>query len=105
MEPGAGVAGQLGDPPLDRRVDVLVRGDEGERAVGHLRLDGIEGDEYGVGVVGIEQADTGQHPDVRPRAGDVLPEHPPVEGKAVVEGLEGLGGALGEATVPERGHG
>ena len=66
VEPGAGVAGQLGDPPLDRRVDVLVGRDEGERAVTHLQLDGVEGGQHCGRVVRVEQADAGQHPDVRP---------------------------------------
>ena len=39
---GAGVAGQLGDPPLDRGVDVLVRGREHERVGGELGLDRVE---------------------------------------------------------------
>jgi hypothetical protein len=105
VEPGASVAGDLGDPPLDGGVDVLVRGGELEGAAGHLGLDGVEGVEHRCGVGLVEQPDPGQHPDVSPGAGDVLPEHPLVERQAVVEGLEGLCGPLGEPAVPERGHG
>ena len=104
VQAGAGVAGQLGDPPLHRGVDVLVTDGEGERAVGHLDLDGVQCHEDRLGVDDRHEAHPSQHPDMGPRTGQVLPEHPPVEPEAVVEGLECLGGPSLEPSVPERRH-
>ena len=42
VELAADRAGDLGEPPLDRHVDVLVVGREGERPLGELALDRVE---------------------------------------------------------------
>ena len=51
----AGRAGDLGDPSLDRRVDVLVRRCEVERARGELVGDRVEGGEDRRRLLTVEQ--------------------------------------------------
>ena len=51
MQLAADRPGDLGQPPLDRHVDVLVVGRERERAVGELALDGVEARQQRVAVV------------------------------------------------------
>ena len=105
VQPGPRFAGQLGDPPLDRSVDVLVGRHKGEGSVGQLSLRGIQRLEHRRGIGVGHEPDPGQHPDVGPRTGHVLPEHPPVERQAVIQGLQGLTRSALEPTVPEGRHG
>ena len=95
-------AGDLGDPALDRGVDVLVRGRELERALVQLGPDLIErvGDREAL-LLG-EQPDRRQHVDVRPRAGEVVVGEPLVERQADAERHQRVGRTFAEAAVPER---
>ena len=86
VEAGSSLPGQFGDPPLYRRVDVLVVGCEGERVVGHLSLDDIQGVKHRLAVGLLQQPDVDQHPHVGSRPGDVVGVEPPVDGQAVVQG-------------------
>ena len=87
VQPGAGITGQFGDPPLYGRVDVLVRQLEVEGPIGQFGLGGIQRMQNRCGVGIGHETDPGQHPDMGPRAGHVLPVHPTVKRQAVVEGL------------------
>ena len=99
---GAGRSGQLGDPPLDRGVHVLVAGRELEDAVVQLLLDAVErGDDDRDLVVGEDPGPT-EPAHVGPRAGDVVGREPHVEGHAGGVGHQLLGRVAGEATLPER---
>ncbi len=102
VELGARGSGQLGDPALDRGVDVLVARHERERAGGELLLDHVEGGEHRCGLVAVEDAAPHQAAHVRARAGDVVGGEALVVGQAHRVGEELLGGAAGEATVPQR---
>ena len=79
VQPAAHRAGELGDPALDRHVDVLVGLAERERAVVELPLHRLQGLEQGVAVVGLEDPALGQHAHVRARLGHVVGTQPPVE--------------------------
>ena len=94
MESGPGVAGQLGYPPLNGRMHVLV-GLAWKVNDPSVISASVVSSASSTAVASVlrHQAHPGQHPDVGPRAGDVISKHPPVEGQAVVEGLEGLVGA------------
>ena len=94
--------GDLGDPALDRGVDVLVGRRELERAVVQLGPDPVErvGDREPL-LLG-EQADRRQHVDVRARAGEVVVRQPLVERQADAERHQRVGRPLAEAAVPER---
>ena len=87
MQSGASVTGQFSDAPLYGRVDVLVRQLEVEGPIGQFDLGGIQRMQNRCGVGIGHETDPGQHPDMGPRAGHVLPVHPTVERQAVVEGL------------------
>ena len=63
---GAGRAGDLGDPALDRGVDVLVRGGELERALVQLGSDLIQRVGDREALLFGEQPDRSQHVDVGP---------------------------------------
>ena len=62
VQAGADLAGDLGDPPLDGRVDVLVRGTEHQGAGGQLVGHPVQGGEQDLGVRVGEDADGGQPP-------------------------------------------
>ena len=78
-------------------------GSEHERAVGELAFDAVERGEHLVALVVGEQADAGQHGDVRAGAREVVGREPPVERQALGEREQLVGGTVGEAAVPE-GH-
>src|SRR5262249_46892677 len=101
VEPAARVARDLDQAPLDRRVDVLVAGGEPELAALELALDDREAGLDGGHVLGGQDAGRSEHARVRTRAGDVLPPEAPVEGKARVQALEGLGRSLPAPPAPQ----
>ncbi len=92
---------ELGDPPLDGRVDVFVGCDEDEVPRFDLGLDHIERIEDRITFGIRHEADRCQHRDMGPRAGDVFGVEATIERERVVETLEGLGRPPLEATVPE----
>ena len=72
VELGPDVAGELGHPPLDGGVDVLVAGLEDEAARGQLLLDLVEGGQQHRHFVVVEDARPAQPLHVGPRAGQVV---------------------------------
>jgi len=79
MQPGAGVADQLGQPALDGHVHVLV-GVAGHEGAGlDLAADGGEAILDGLELGRAQQAGAHQRPRVRHRALDVLGPEAPVE--------------------------
>ena len=60
VQPGPDLAGDLGDPPLDGRVDVLVAGLEDQGAGGQLVGDPVEGGQQDLGVRSGQDAGRGQ---------------------------------------------
>ena len=97
----AGVADQLGEAALDGRVDVLVAGREGERAVAELAGDPLQALVDGGGVLGRDDPRRAEHPGVRARGGHVLRPHAPVDRQRGVDAVEGLVRAGAEAAAPE----
>jgi hypothetical protein len=81
-------AGDLGQPPLDRHVDVLVVLQEPELARLELLLDPVEAVEQLVAVGRGDDAGLRQHLRVRARLLDVVRPQPPVEPDRGVELLE-----------------
>ena len=100
---GARRAGQLRDATLHRRVDVLVGRHEGERPVGQLDIDLVQGGEHVVALRLGEHTRPHQSPDVGARALDVVGGEALVEREADGEGEELVRGTALEATVPQ-GH-
>ena len=92
VELGPGRPGQLGDPPLDGGVDVLVAGAELERARRPARSSTrSRAAEHGAGLVAVEEPGPHQAPHVGPRAGEVVGRQAPVERQADGEGQQLLG--------------
>ena len=85
MELAADRPGDLGEPALDRHVDVLVAGGERERAVAELALDLVEPAQQLVAILGGDDLARGQHRRVGPRLRDVVGPEPPVEADRVVQ--------------------
>ena len=98
----ADLAGDLGDPSLDRRVDVLVRRLELERPAGELAGDAVERGEDRRGFVAVEQPRPHQAADMRARACDVVRGKPLVEAHRRGERQQLVGRARPETAVPER---
>ncbi len=103
VELGARIAGELGHPPFDGGVDVLVGRRELERTVGELLLRPVECREHRGGLVGGEDVGAREPGDVRARTREVVGRETPVEREALGEREQLVGGAVGEPTVPE-GH-
>jgi hypothetical protein len=99
VELAADRAGELGDAPLDRHVDVDVVGRERERALGELDLDLLERRVQRVAVLGGDDVLRGQHPGVRAGLRDVVGPQPPVVGQRAVERAERVVGGFGEAAA------
>ena len=94
--------GELGDPALDRGVDVLVGRREHEGVRRELGLDRVE---RGVDRVALglgQQPDRREHRDVRTRAVDVVGREPAVERQALGQRHQRGVGSVGEPPVPER---
>ena len=87
----------LGQPPLDRHVDVLVGGIERKRAVGELGANLIESPAQLLAVRDGDDPLRGEHRRVGDRLIDVVGAQPPVEADRVVEPPEGVGTGLVEA--------
>ena len=79
VELGPDVAGQLGHPPLDGGVDVLVVGHEGEGAGVELGLHRVEGVEQDRHLLLGQQPAPAEAAHVGPRAGEVVVGQPPVD--------------------------
>ena len=77
--------GELGDPPLDRHVDVLVVGEEREATLRELRLHRVERDEQRVAVGAGDDPGAGQHPRVGARLAHVVRPEAAVEAQRGVE--------------------
>ena len=92
-------AGQLGDAPLDRHVDVLVVRQERERPLLQLVLDRVERGEQLVAVVARDDPLRGEHARVGARLVDVVRAEAPVEADRGVELTEG-----GVLRLAEAGH-
>ena len=73
------VAGELGHPPLDGGVDVLVVRSEGEGAAVELGLHPVEGVEQDGHLLLGQEAATAEAADVGPRAGEVVVGQPAVD--------------------------
>jgi hypothetical protein len=80
---------QLGEPPLDRGVDVLVGGPDLEAAVLQLLRDLVEPAGQPLGLLARQDARRGEHSNVRLRLHDVVARQPPVEADRGVQALEG----------------
>ena len=93
----AGRPGELGHPPLDGHVDVLVVGEEREPPLRELGLHRVERREQRVAIGGGDDPGAGQHPRVRPRLAHVVRPQPPVEAQRGVELAEDGVLGLGEA--------
>ena len=93
-------ADELGEPPLDRHVDVLVGGQEAEAAgvelAAHAREPALEARALAPG----EEPRAHQRAHVRHAAGDVVRVEAAVEGQGGREGLGRGGGRRGEASGP-----
>ena len=72
VELAADRAGELGDPPLDRHVDVDVVVGEREAILGELDLDLLERRVQRVAVGSADDPLRGEHPGVRARLRDVV---------------------------------
>ena len=82
MQLAPGVAGDLGDPALDRGMDVLVVGGEGERPRDQLALHPVERGEQ-LGHLGlVEQAAATQSADMGTGPGQVVEGQLPVDVQA-----------------------
>ena len=101
VQPAADRPGELGEPPLDGHVDVLVVGREREAALAQLGLDRVQAGQQRVAVLVRDDPLRGQHARVRARLRDVVGPQAPVEADRRVEGLEG--GILGLAEARHAG--
>ena len=100
VQAAAGARRHLGDPSLDRHVDVLVAVSERKGAVAQLAGHLIERAVQLVAVLGADDLALGEHRRVGARLLDVVGPEAPVEADRVVQTTEGLVLGLGEA-----GHG
>ena len=98
----AGGTGDLGDPPFDGGVDVLVGRAELEGAAGELLLHLVERGEDRRRLLTVEQAAPHQPAHVGARAGDVVGCEPLVVGQRDGVGEQLLGRSIGEPAVPQR---
>ena len=95
--------GELGDPPLDRGVDVLVGRHELERARRRARPRPRRARSMTTArSSSVSRPTRGEHRDVRARARDVVGREAPVERQALGEREQLVGRAVGETAVPER---
>ncbi len=85
MDLAADPAGDLGQPALDRHVDVLVAGLEREVAGLELGLDPVEPVEQRLELVVVEDPGRAQRPSVGARLADVVGRQAPVEAQRGVE--------------------
>ncbi len=99
---GPDVADQLGDPALDRGVDVLVARCEHKGARLELLLHDVEGLHQRGHLAVAEDARLAEALDVRARAGQVVAGQRPVERQAHSECRHGVGHAGRDPTLPER---
>jgi hypothetical protein len=76
---------QLGEPALDRHMDVLVRAVEDELVPLELGGDLVEPGEQPVALLLVDHPGPGERPDVGLRATDVLGPEAPVEGERRVQ--------------------
>ena len=104
VELGTGLAGELGDAPFDRRVDVLVTRGELEPSGGELRPNLVERREQLGHVDVVEDARVSETPHVRDRTVEVVAPELPVERDALGERHHRLGGRRLHPFRPER-HG
>jgi hypothetical protein len=81
---GAGRAGQFGDPPLDRGVDVLVARYELEPSGRHLLFDRVESHQDPISFGTREQAGAREATDMGTRARDVVAPQPRSNGRLTV---------------------
>jgi hypothetical protein len=95
----------LGHPPLDRHVDVLVVGPDLEPLGGHLAPHRLERLLQRRHVVGADDALPAEHPDMSERLLDVVRRQPPVECDRAVERLEGRVLRFREAGQGPAGYG
>ena len=101
----------LGQRGLDRHVDVLERQVDGHAVPLPARLDRLQPGRDPLRRVALHDALFGQHRDMRPAAGQVLPPQPPVERDRRVDLPHHRRRPLGEAAAPQRvgggrlGHG
>ena len=72
MELASGGTGNLGDPTLDRSVDVLIAGNEHERPVGQLAFHVVQGGQHCGRFVPVEELSSDQTSHVGARSGDVI---------------------------------
>ncbi len=91
VQAATGVACDLGEATLDRRVDVLITGLEHEGAGFELGLHLPEAGVDGVGIGLRNDSPCPEHSGMRPRSADVLPPHALVHGQRRVECIERLG--------------
>ena len=98
----AGGPRDLGDPPLDRGVDVFVGRRERELPRRELLFDARERGRDDLPLLLVEQADALEHVHVRARSGEVVDREPAVVRKAHGEREQLVGRPLAEATRPER---
>ena len=92
--------GELGDAPLDRRVDVFVGVFEGEHPERQLGLGLFDGFDQVVAVLDRDDPALGEHPDVGAGLLDVLRPQPLVEAQRGVHAPE-----VGMLGLAEAGHG
>ena len=97
---GPDVAGQLGDPALDGRVDVLVAGGVDEHAGGELLLDQIERIDERAHLAVAQDPDLAQPLHVGPRAHQVVEGQDLVVGQAHGELGHGVGHARSRCGPP-----
>ena len=102
---GAQLAAEAAEPlqqaALQRGVHVLVVDGRAELPGGAGRLQVVQRGQDPAQLLRVEQAGAGEHPGVRPGAGDVVRGEPPVELHAHRQPGEGLGGAAGEPAAPQ----
>ena len=99
---GPDVAGQLGDPALDGRVDVLVAGGVDEDAGGELLLDQIERIDERAHLAVAQDSDLAQPLHVGARADQVVEGQDLVVGQAHGEVGHGVGHTRRDASLPQR---
>src|SRR5439155_22819510 len=80
--------GDLGEPPLDRQVDVLIVHLDREAPLAELALDAVQAREKRIAILRADDAPLGEHPRVRARLCEVLRPEPAIEGDRGVQPLE-----------------
>src|SRR5439155_8498413 len=93
--------GDLGHPPLDGGVHVLVARLVGERAVGQLLADAVERGQDDLHLAVVEDPGPAQAAHVGPRPVEVVVSQSLVDGQAGREGQQLLRRALREPPAPE----